>query len=104
MRLGALRPWFIAAGGDRIVRPDGTTEPRREGLGIAFDCPCGCGNLVLLGFVNPIDGGPIYNVKWNRWVRSGVNCDNLTMSPSIRTPALGCKWHGYIKDGGVVRA
>lgn len=54
--------------------------------------------------MNPVDGGspkdnnPEYpgNNKGVRWARSGMNFNDLTVSPSIDIPGI---WHGYISNG-----
>lgn len=68
----------------------------RTGMGVRFDCPCGCKEVVCLWFSNPIDKGkPVLGLTWQR---SGETLENLTLKPSIRR--LGaCGWHGYLTEG-----
>jgi hypothetical protein len=34
-----------------------------------------------------------------RWIPSGSDYTNLTLSPSVNLPGAGCKWHGNIING-----
>ena len=47
IRLAELNPIFYSSGGEGISRKNkktGASEPvpERKGMGILFDCPCGC--------------------------------------------------------------
>jgi hypothetical protein len=134
MKLTDLRPEFIGAGGEGVYRQTdrlcprcngdnaGSCEachgsgreyepaPRREGVGVIFDCPCGADgehHRCYVPFANPLDGGPPNDPKgWNSsggWQREGDTFDTLTLRPSIRrNPAHGgCGWHGFITKGEV---
>lgn len=103
MRLSDLHPQFVGAGGDGITNADGTPAPRREGVGVMFDCPCGAPESpVYVPFANPLDGGPQHGAKG--WQRTGATFETLTLTPSIlRTySSCGCKWHGFITNGEVI--
>lgn len=102
MKLTTLNPEFVGAGGTGIY--DGRTGkpvPRREGVGLSFDCPCGCGVRGYVPFKNPLDGGASYNPKG--WDRTGDTFDTITLRPSIHRPKEygGCGWHGWISSGEV---
>lgn len=103
MQLTDLNPQFIGAGGEGIFRADGSPVPRRFGVGLMCDCPCGCGSSLYVPFRNPIDGGPPTDPDPKRaaWERTGIEFASLTLSPSIkRIPHDGsCGWHGHIKKG-----
>lgn len=74
--------------------------PEREGIGIAFDCPCGaCGSPVFVN-VTPRDGRPYDTGGAPEWERTGEDFATMTLSPSIRRMD-GCKWHGYVRNGKV---
>lgn len=38
-----------------------------------------------------------------RWSASGTSYDDLTLAPSIQVNS-GCRWHGFIENGGVRNA
>jgi hypothetical protein len=99
MRLVDLDPQFVGGGGEGVSQ-DGQPVPRREGVGLAFTCPCGCGSVGYVGFKNPLDGGPPYDPRpGQQWDRTGDTFETLTLSPSIlRHP---CEWHGYIRNGAI---
>lgn len=96
-----LNPSFYGAGGPGVSRADGSPSPERSGIGLMFDCPCGtCGEMVAVGFSNPIDGGPVFDPSRPSWERTGDRFESLTLKPSIlRT--TGCKWHGWVTNGEV---
>lgn len=82
---------------------DGSPVPQRSGVGVAFDCPCGCASRCYIGFSNPIDGGPPLRTDVPRWDRTGDTIETLTLHPSIQRIG-GCAWHGFIKEGNAVQA
>lgn len=104
MKLTDLNPQFIGAGGEGITR-DGEPVPERRGIGITFNCPCGCDELVFIPFRNPLDGGPPWDSDPRRalWDRTGEDVETLTLTPSIQRLG-GCRWHGWIRSGEVVPA
>lgn len=79
--------------------------PRREGVGVEFDCPCGNhddGHRCFVPFANPLDGGhSLYHDRG--WQRTGETFETLTLTPSIfrRRDLGGCGWHGFITNGVV---
>lgn len=97
MRLIDLNPGFISAG---------PSPEQRDGIGIIFDCPCGCDVLCAVYFRNPVDGGgPYPSERGPLWCRTGDTFEALTLTPSIhRSGPGGCGWHGWIKDGEVLTA
>ena len=100
MRLVALDPAFLGSGGEGVAGADGEPVPRREGVGLYCQCPCGCDRGLYVPFANPIDGGP--SVEPRGWERTGDTFDTLTLRPSIqRAEPGGCRWHGVITDGEV---
>lgn len=98
MKLIDLNPRFVGAGGPGIYNFDMTPAPIRTGIGISFDCPCGCGERTFIRFRNPIDGGECFDPGGDTWQRFGDTFGFLTLKPSIlRTCA--CGWHGWLTDG-----
>lgn len=96
MRLTDLSPSWIYQKGKRVV-------------GVRFLCPC-CHQLQLGAlFLNCPDGAtsqpndPDFTMNnWgNRWSRSGLTFDDLTLSPAIDASADG-HWHGHINDGNLI--
>lgn len=102
MRLSELKPKFLGAGGPGVTL-HGQPMPERRGLGVQFDCPCGCGAPCFVPFANPLDGGP--QLEAQGWQRTGETFETLTLTPSIlRREPRGCGWHGFIRDGEVIQA
>lgn len=98
MKLTDLDPSWVGAGGEGVRDKDGQPVPRRKGVGITFDCPCGCTRGRYVPFTNPLDGGPPYNDGHATWQRTGDTFETLTLTPSIQM--IGeCGWHGFITDG-----
>lgn len=98
MKLIDLNPKFYGHGGEGISdAKTGKPIPRRNRVGISFDCPCGqCGERCYLSFENPIDGGEkIGNVTW---YRVGETFENMTLTPSIQRMGK-CRWHGFLTNG-----
>lgn len=126
MRLVDLHPKFIGSGGEGVSQPSDQPclaclgkgcpdchqtgkeyepAPRREGVGVCFDCPCGNvdqGHQCFVPFANPLDGGPPIDPP-RGWQREGDTFDTLTLSPSILRVG-GCGWHGFIRNGEVINA
>ena len=75
--------------------------PRRKGVGILFDCPCGCSSRCYVPFKNPLDGAA--SLEPRGWERTGDTFETLTLAPSILrgTDRGGCGWHGYIRAGAI---
>lgn len=70
-------------------RADGTVG------GIAFICPCGCGNESYL----PIRGqGHSQEWEWDG------NREEPTLSPSVFNTGMPCRWHGWLRAGRWVQA
>ena len=106
MRLIDLHPTFYGAGagGDAVKDKNGNPVPERHGLGIIFDCPCGCGEPISVPFANPVDGGPKREDEpCQGWQRTGEDFATMTLSPSILR-IDGCGWHGFVRNGEIVRA
>jgi len=105
MRLLDLNPRWVGAGGEHVTNADGSPVPRREGVGLIFACPCGCGIECYIDLENPVDGGPPYADR-PRWFRTGTDFATLTMTPSIlrSRDKGGCGWHGFITNGEIVVA
>lgn len=103
MKFTDLNPNWVGAGGPGIFRSDGSPSPKREGVGVTFDCPCGCDVRTYIPFANPLDGGAALKTEHATWQRTGETFENLTLKPSIRrTPAKGgCGWHGFVTGGQV---
>lgn len=103
MRLTELKPRWVGTGGAGITR-DGQPVPQRSGIGLTFECPCGCGVRGFVAFANPLDGGPPDDDADHRWQRTGETFETLTLTPSIlrSTDKGGCGWHGFITNGQVL--
>jgi hypothetical protein len=105
MRLIDLNPTFIGHGGEGIII-DGQSVPWTEGVGVTFDCPCGCGKKRFVPFDVAIGPGPnIYAERsgGHTWHREGNTFETLTLTPSILV--IGeCGWHGFITNGDVSNA
>lgn len=100
MRLADLHPRWVASGGDGVTSTTtGEPVPRREGVAISFDCPCGrAGERVALYINPPLDGGEPDSSHY--WDRTGDTFDTLSLTPSIqRADPGGCRWHGFITNG-----
>jgi hypothetical protein len=104
MRLVDLNPRWIGAGGEGITLADGSPAPERTGVGVIFNCPCGCGDEGYVPFQNPLDGGLPLDPNRSVWQRTGETFETLTLTPSIlkvRNPS-GCGWHGFITNGEAI--
>lgn len=104
MKVTDLNPQFVGMGGPHVrYEATGKTVPPREGVGMSFDCPCGCGTQGYVGFANPLDGGPSVHPAQGQWQRTGETFETITLTPSIYRPKPhGCGWHGYFTNGEVV--
>lgn len=103
MKLTELDPCWVDAGGEGVTR-NGQPVPRRAGVMLGFDCPCGSGQRVGLYFRNPLDGGPPIDHPAS-WQRTGESFDTLTLEPSIqRADPNGCRCHFFIRNGEIVYA
>lgn len=106
MKLVDLNPRWVSAGGEgisRMVDGERVPVPERLGIGIGFDCPCGCEDRAFVYFSNPLDGGPAYENAKHCWKRGGEDFASLTLTPSIQRVG-GCEWHGHITNGQMVQA
>ena len=105
MKLTDLTPRYYGAGGPGITKADGTPAPHRKGVGLSFDCPCGCGKRRHCDFSNPLDGGAPLRAR-PQWERIGDDFQSMTLSPSIYAPKNkgGCGWHGWLKNGELTGA
>lgn len=101
MKLTDLSPKWHAHGGPGVRDAESKEPPRRERVGVGFDCPCGCRERVDILFATPPDGGA--PVSQHAWQNSGDSFENLTLAPSILcgTP---CRWHGFVRNGEIVQA
>ena len=102
MRLTELHPRWVGAGGEHVTR-DGQPVPERHGVAVSFDCPCGCDTRCVIEFNNPLDGQGPHDNSRDLWDRTGDNFDTLTLTPSIQRMS-GCRWHGFVTNGEVVKA
>lgn len=110
MRLADLKPQFMGTGGEGVTR-NGQPVPRREGIGLMFQCPCGSPDCwCYVPFANPLDGEPPPEGTTVAWQRTGETFETLTLTPSILRKKWidtagrehGCGWHGFITSGEVV--
>lgn len=107
MKLTELKPEWVGTGGYGVTETaTGKPVPRRDGVGISFNCPCGCGVECFIPMTPALDGLPYDNGGTNHvWNRTGDTFETLTLTPSIlRTPPRGCGWHGFITNGEVTKA
>jgi hypothetical protein len=112
MRLTELDPHWVSSGGEDITQ-NGQPVPRREHIGVSFDCPCptcqatpegivgghAFQRRVFIPFANPPDGGPsIRDAGQPVWQREGDTFETLRLSPSILSDTAkgGCGWHGHV--------
>lgn len=105
MKLAELDPTFVDHGGEGVTGADGKPAPRREGIGLSFNCPCGCDRRGFVAFRNPLDGGPPLHGEQHLWDRTGETFEALTLRPSILRAKEkgGCGWHGFITAGEVTQ-
>lgn len=104
MKLSSLSPRWVGAGGPGHHYADGEEVPRREGVGLSFECPCGCSERMYVAFSNPLDGGKAYaGPSEPTWQRLGDTFENLTLAPSLNRMD-GCRWHGWIRRGQILNA
>ena len=105
MKVIDLNPRFYDAGGVGITDKNGDPVPKRIGVGMTFDCPCGCGVRGYVAFTNPLDNGPPrLNPGEPSWERNGKDFETITLAPSILKAKEkgGCGWHGYFRNGEVI--
>lgn len=95
-----LDPHFVSGGGC-INTATGETTPRRQGVGIQLECPCGCDSPLYVPFANPLDGGEREDAHGKGWQRTGETFETLTLTPSILRVG-GCAWHGFLTNGQLV--
>lgn len=109
MKLVDLNPRWMGAGGEGVFSrgPNGelVPAPKRHGVGVIMDCPCGNkdeGHQLYVPFANPLDGGGPFDERG--WQRVGDTFETLTLSPSVlRDKAKGgCGWHGWFRNGEVI--
>lgn len=92
-------PQFLFTGGEGVTQ-NGQPVPLRDGIGLAFDCPCGSPTCSRVGvcFSNPIDGGP--PVPGVTWDRTGDQLETITLHPSIQRND-NCRAHFYVRNGAI---
>lgn len=59
----------------------------RHGQGLSFDSPDGNGRRIMIGFANPIDGGPPFE-GLSQWEREGDTFEDLVFT--VREPRFSC--------------
>jgi hypothetical protein len=102
MRLIDLEPAFLGSGGTGVTDREGRSVPHRAGVGVRLKCPCGCASPLYVPFKNPISGGA---ENPDGWHRVGDAFETLTLTPSIqRASPKGCRWHGFITNGQIIKA
>jgi len=82
--VGDLRASGAAPGTIQIRRLNG------EIRGVAFTCPCGCGNESYL----PSDAAG----HDSGWRFTGPD-NALTAHPSVYNTGMPCQWHGWLRNG-----
>jgi hypothetical protein len=102
VKLTDLQPRWVRAGGEGTTDAAGAPVPERLGVGVSFECPCGCGGpRVYVQFSNPLDGGPPVADGDGHWARTGETFETLDLQPSIQR-LRGCRWHGFVRNGEIV--
>jgi len=101
VRLVDLNPAWLPTGGEGYSHSEGNSVPLRERVGIAFDCPDGCGRRASIIFRNPIDVGPSIRDDDHVWTREGDTFETLTLTPSIQRVDCPNRWHGHITNGEI---
>lgn len=103
MKLTELNPRWVSYGGEGHFDRDRNPIPFRDGVGVSFDCPCGCPQRCYVDFANPLDGGPPIGDAQSAWQNTGGSFETLTLRPSLLRPrdAGLCGWHGFITHGEV---
>lgn len=110
MKLTELNPHWIGHGGEGVSRmEDGVRVPvpRRDGVYLGFDCPCGCGSQVAVQIRNPVDGQGQLSPDHPSWQLTGTDFETLTLAPSIQRHKVndeGCEWHGFVRNGEIIQA
>ena len=106
MKLTELDPRWCGAGGEYVSDKDGNPFPKRHGIGVIFNLPCGCDAPCFIPFANPLDGGPPIHTENAQWRRVGDTFETLSLTPSILRAKEkgGCGWHGFITAGEVTAA
>lgn len=86
--------------------PHWLRDGERHGIGVSFECSCGCGDRMAVGFANPLDGGAPVIVTRNVegiptwWQRTGDTFETMSLSPSIVVwRAKKEHWHGVLQHG-----
>ena len=105
MLLTDLNPRFVNAGGEGITSSaTGEPVPLQKGVGMSFDCPCGCDIPCYVDFANPVDGSK-QRTKSPKWSRDGKDFATMSLYPSIRRVKIegfpGCEWHGEVRNGEI---
>lgn len=96
----------------KSLDPHWLSEGERHGIGLSFECPCGCDQRVAVGLANPRDGGePVILTRsregtptWWR-VTNAEDFGGTSLSPSIivwREDKI--HWHGWVIEGEVTPA
>lgn len=67
------------------------STPEGAPAGMAFICPCGCGNESWMAFEG--SGSP-----GSQWAFDG-NHESPTLHPSVHNTGMPCKWHGWLRGG-----
>lgn len=103
-KLVDLDPRWLSHGGDGVLDKDGNAVPERRGIGVSFECPCGCDQRCAVLFETALDGQPVPpQYSPTRWQRTGDTFETLTLSPSLHR-VVGCvtRWHGWIRSGEAI--
>jgi hypothetical protein len=100
VKLTDLNPKWIGSGGPGVTC-EGKPVPRREGVMLTFDCPCGCQHPIAVYIDPPLDGNPSDPHCLPKWARTGEAFEALTLTPSILRRG-GCGWHGFVTNGELV--
>jgi hypothetical protein len=84
--------------------PKWNYEKNQRPLGLRFKCPLCLDTQLCVLFLNPVDGGPPApndasipgNDSGRRWARSGMEFEEMSLSPSLDVPGHG---HWWLRDG-----
>jgi hypothetical protein len=85
----------LASGSPGLARYYALPDHPGKHAGLNFQCPCGCGALLGVRFLNAQG-----QVDASCWTFDGDD-QQPTCTPSIRHMD-GCQWHGYLHRGTFV--
>lgn len=85
IKIATLDPRFFVT--PWIGMPPGTSYAsmleQRRAMGLSLNCPCGCGERILMAFKEPLDGGPMTSedLPIVEAALTGAEWDDLQIAP-----------------------